>query len=92
MDIALQLVAGFFLLVIGAELLVRGASQLALLFGMTPLVIGLTVVALGTSSPEFAVSIQSALAGSSDLAVGNAVGSNTLNVLLILGLSSLVIP
>ncbi len=92
MIIALQLMTGFILLVVGAELLVRGASHLALLFGMTPLVIGLTVVALGTSSPEFAVSIQSALAGSSDLAVGNAVGSNTLNVLLILGVSALVIP
>ncbi len=92
MIIALQLIAGFILLIVGAEVLVRGASRLAALFGMTPLVIGLTVVALGTSSPEFAVSLQSALSDSSDLAVGNAVGSNTMNVLLILGLSSMVLP
>ncbi|MGI9519018.1 MAG: calcium/sodium antiporter [Pirellulaceae bacterium] len=92
MIIAIQLMAGFILLIIGAEFLVRGAGELALLFGMTPLVIGLTVVALGTSSPEFAVSIQSAMAGKADLAVGNAVGSNTLNVLLILGLSAMIIP
>lgn len=92
MLIALQILGGFALLIVGSEVLVRGASNLAALLGMTPLVIGLTVVAFGTSSPELAVSIQSVFEGKADLAVGNAVGSNILNVLLVLGLSSLVVP
>lgn len=92
MDIIFQLLAGFVLLLVGAEVLVRGASRLAAAIGMSQLVIGLTVVALGTSAPEFAVSLQSALSGSVDLAIGNAVGSNILNTLLILGISALVIP
>lgn len=92
MFIALEILIGFALLIVGAEVLVRGAVRLAALLGMTPLVIGLTVVAFGTSSPELAVSLQSAFAGSAELAVGNAVGSNTLNILLILGLSATVFP
>ncbi len=92
MIIALQLLGGFLLLLVGAEVLVRGAALLAQAMGFTQLVIGLTVVAFGTSSPEFAVSLQSALAGKADLAVGNAVGSNILNTLLILGISAAVIP
>lgn len=84
--------AGFIVLVVGAEWLVRGASRLALGLGITPLVVGLTVVAFGTSAPELAVSVTSALAGEADLAVGNVVGSNIANVLLILGLSALVAP
>ena len=92
MIIALQILFGFAFLIVGAEVLVRGAVRLAALLGMTPLVIGLTVVAFGTSSPELAVSLQSAFAGSAELAVGNAVGSNTLNILLILGLSATVFP
>lgn len=83
---------GLIILVIGAEVLVRGASRLAAALGISPLVIGLTVVAFGTSSPELAVSLQSALNGQPDLAVGNVVGSNILNVLLILGLSALITP
>lgn len=83
---------GLVLLVVGAEMLVRGASRLALAAGISPLVIGLTVVALGTSSPEMAVSVGGALAGESDIAVGNVVGSNILNVLLILGISALITP
>lgn len=83
---------GFAALVVGAELLVRGASQLAVRFGISSLVIGLTVVAFGTSAPEMAVSVSSALAGRADLAVGNVVGSNIFNVLLILGLSALIVP
>ena len=75
-------------LIIGAELLVRGASRLAIGFGISPLVVGLTVVALGTSSPELAVSIGAALSGQAELALGNVVGSNIFNVLLILGLSA----
>ena len=80
------------ILVIGAEVLVRGASRLAAALGISPLVIGLTIVAFGTSSPELAVSLQSALNGQPDLAIGNVVGSNILNVLLILGLSALITP
>jgi cation:H+ antiporter len=85
-------VTGLGLLVLGAELLVRGAAKLALTFGISPLVVGLTVVAFGTSSPEIAVSLQSAMAGQTDLAVGNVVGSNIFNVLFILGLSALITP
>ncbi|MEA3300087.1 MAG: calcium/sodium antiporter [Pseudomonadota bacterium] len=86
------LVLGLALLIVGAELLVRGASRLALRFGISPLVIGLTVVALGTSSPELAVGVQAGLAGQSDIAVGNIVGSNIFNVLFILGLAALILP
>ncbi len=80
------------LLIVGAELLVRGASRLAALLGISPLAIGLTVVAFGTSAPELAVSVRSALAGQPDIALGNVVGSNILNVLFILGLSALFTP
>lgn len=90
-DLAM-IAAGFVVLVVGAEWLVRGASRLALGLGITPLVVGLTVVAFGTSAPELAVSVTSALAGEADLAVGNVVGSNIANVLLILGISALVAP
>lgn len=88
----LLLVAGLALLVFGAESLVRGASKLAAGLNISPLVIGLTVVAYGTSAPELAVSLQSSLAGQVDIAVGNVVGSNIFNVLMILGLSALVTP
>ncbi|WP_027158433.1 calcium/sodium antiporter [Methylobacter luteus] len=92
MSIAIQLIAGFFCLVAGAEWLVRGASKLALSIGVSPLVIGLTIVAFGTSSPELAVNLQAAYLGSPDMAVGNVVGSNIFNVLFILGLSALLSP
>ncbi|HEX7708931.1 MAG TPA: calcium/sodium antiporter [Thermoanaerobaculia bacterium] len=87
-------VAGLVLLVVGAEVLVRGASRLAAAVGISPLVVGLTVVAFGTSAPEMAVSVQSALAGQAgaNLAIGNVVGSNIFNVLLILGISALITP
>lgn len=85
-------IIGLVLLIVGAEVLVRGAARLAAAFGIPPLVIGLTVVAFGTSSPELAVSVQSAWAGQPDLAVGNVLGSNIFNVLLILGLSALITP
>jgi len=81
-------IVGLVGLIIGAELLVRGASRLAIGFGISPLVVGLTVVALGTSSPELAVSVGSALSGQADIALGNVVGSNIFNVLFILGLSA----
>lgn len=84
--------AGLAVLIIGAEWLVRGASRLAAKIGISPLIIGLTVVAFGTSSPEMAVSVQSALAGQADIAVGNVVGSNIFNVLFILGISAVITP
>ncbi|MFN3594703.1 MAG: calcium/sodium antiporter [Thiobacillaceae bacterium] len=83
---------GLCALILGAELLVRGASRLALTFGISPLVVGLTVVAFGTSSPELAISVQSAWSGQVDIALGNVVGSNIFNVLFILGLSALITP
>ncbi len=83
---------GLVALIVGAEVLVRGASRLALSFGISPLVVGLTIVAFGTSSPELAVSVQSAFEGKTDLAVANVVGSNIVNVLFILGLSALITP
>ncbi|MEX2531639.1 MAG: calcium/sodium antiporter [Gemmatimonadota bacterium] len=91
-QIVAMLMAGLVLLVVGAELLVRGAARLAAAVGISPLVVGLTVVAFGTSAPELSVSVQSALAGQADLALGNVVGSNIFNVLFILGLSALITP
>jgi cation:H+ antiporter len=85
-------VLGLGLLIVGAEALVRGSAGLAGRFGIPPLVVGLTVVAFGTSSPEMTVSVLAALGGKADLALGNVVGSNVLNVLLILGLSALITP
>ena len=89
---ALLLLLGLALLLVGAEMLVRGASRLALATGMSPLVIGLTVVAFGTSTPELAVSVDAARSGAPDIALGNVVGSNITNVLLILGVSALIAP
>lgn len=83
---------GLGLLFLGGEWLVRGASRLAVNMGISPLIVGLTVVAFATSAPELAVSLQAALAGQSDIAVGNVVGSNISNILLILGASALVAP
>lgn len=91
MDI-LFFVLGLAALVGGAELLVRGASRLSLSFGISPLVVGLTVVAFGTSAPELAVSVQSATTGRADIAMGNVVGSNIMNILFILGASALIVP
>lgn len=86
------LFAGLALLILGAESLVRGAAHLATRLGVSPLVIGLTVVAFGTSAPEATVSIKASLSGSGDIAVGNVIGSNIANILLILGLSALIAP
>lgn len=83
---------GLVLVVAGGEWLVRGASRLAAALGVTPIVIGLSVVAFGTSAPELAVSTLSAFKGQADIAVGNVVGSNIVNILLILGLSAVVAP
>ncbi len=85
-------IAGLILLIAGAEALVRGASKLAVLAGISPLVIGLTIVAVGTSSPELAVSFIAALSGNADISLGNVVGSNIFNILLILGISASIAP
>ena len=83
---------GLVFLVAGAEALVRGASRMALSFGISPLVVGLTIVAFGTSAPEMAVSLGASLDGKPDLAIGNVIGSNIANTLLILGVSAVIIP
>jgi cation:H+ antiporter len=88
----LHFILGLGALVAGAEALVRGASKIALSLGISPLVVGLTIVAIGTSSPEVAVSVGAALNGSTDIAVGNVVGSNVFNVLFILGVSAVITP
>nr|WP_280637494.1 MULTISPECIES: calcium/sodium antiporter [unclassified Paracoccus (in: a-proteobacteria)] len=82
--------AGLGLLVFGGDLLVKGAVNMSLRLGITPLVVGLTVVAFGTSAPELLVSMSAALKGSTDIAMGNVVGSNIANVLIILGATALV--
>lgn len=88
----LLLILGFVLLISGADGLVKGASRLATNFGIPSLVIGLTVVAFGTSAPELAVSINSALSNKTELAIANVVGSNIFNVLFILGLAAVITP
>lgn len=95
MNVALQLlllVLGFVLLVKGADWFVEGASKLAEKFGIPQLVIGLTIVAIGTSLPEAAVSTSAALKGSAEITIGNVLGSNIMNVLLILGITSVISP
>lgn len=88
----LLLALGFVLLSKGADVFVDGSASVATKAGIPQLVIGLTIVALGTSAPEAAVSISSAIAGSAEITVGNVVGSNILNVLIILGLSATIVP
>lgn len=88
----LGIIAGVAIVVWGADRLTEGASAIASRMGVPEIVIGLTVVALGTSMPEFSVSILSALKGASDIAIGNAMGSNIFNTLLIVGMAALVAP
>ena len=83
---------GFVLLTVGADILVQGASDLAETLGISPLIVGLTIVAFGTSAPELAVNMKAAWAGNPDIAVGNVVGSNILNILLVLGVAALIAP
>ncbi len=93
MEIIMQLallVVGFLMLVKGADWFVEGSSKIADKFGIPQLVIGLTIVAMGTSAPEAAVSITSALKGSAEITIGNVLGSNILNVLIILGLTAFI--
>lgn len=86
------LIVGFLLLIKGADYFVEGASKIADRFNIPQIVIGLTIVAFGTSAPEAAISITSALKGSADITIGNVVGSNILNILLIIGVTALVLP
>lgn len=86
------ILGGLVLLVLGGEYLVRGAVAAARAFGVSPLMIGLTLVAFGTSTPELLTSVQAALAGAPGVAVGNVVGSNICNILLILGITALIRP
>lgn len=90
--VPLRFLAGLALLLAGGELLVRGASRLARALGMSSLMAGLTVVAYGTSAPELAVTVKAAFTGAGEMALGNVVGSNIVNVLLVLGLSAAVAP
>jgi cation:H+ antiporter len=89
---ALLLLAGLVLLIAGGDLLVRGAVRIAERLSLSPMLIGLTVVGMGTSMPELAASLQASLAGSPGIAIGNIVGSNIANLLLILGASALIAP
>ena len=84
------LIGGFVLLIKGADIFVEGASKLAAKLNIPPIVIGLTIIAFGTSAPEAAISITSAMSGNVDLAIGNVIGSNIMNVLLILGISGCI--
>ena len=86
------LILGFAFLAKGADFFVDGASSIAKKFKIPQIVIGLTIVAMGTSMPEAAVSIKAAISGNADISVGNVVGSNILNILLILGVSSVIFP
>ena len=88
----LLIIIGFVLLIVGADLLVDGASGIAKKFHIPEIIIGLTIVSIGTSMPELFVSITSALEGHSDMAIGNVIGSNLSNLLLILGLSAMIKP
>ena len=86
------LLAGLALIVFGADILVDGASSVARRFGMSEFLIGLTIVGMGTSAPEMVVSFIGAFQGNADIAIGNVIGSNIMNTLLILGLTALILP
>ncbi|MBN1973409.1 MAG: calcium/sodium antiporter [Sedimentisphaerales bacterium] len=86
------LIVGFALLIKGADFLVKGASSIARIFKVSDLIVGLTIVAFGTSMPELVVNIFASSKGNSDIAIGNIVGSNIFNILIILGISSVIFP
>ena len=86
------LIIGFVVLIKGADIFVDGASSIALNLKLSKMLIGLTIVAFGTSAPEFAVSVKSILSGNADMLLGNVIGSNILNILLIIGVCSLIKP
>ena len=95
MDIVLQilmLVAGFVLLIKGADILISGASSIAANFKVSKMLIGLTIIAFGTSAPELAISISSLASGSTDMLIGNVVGSNIMNILLLIGIGAIICP
>lgn len=87
-----SLIAGFILLVKGSDFFVDGAASFATKLGIPQLIIGLTIVAMGTSAPEAAVSITAAFEGNADITIGNIVGSNILNIFIILGIASVIVP
>jgi len=86
------LIIGFVVLIKGADVFVDGASSIALNFKLSKMLIGLTIVAFGTSAPEFAVSVKSIVSNNSDMVIGNVIGSNILNILLIIGICSIIRP
>lgn len=86
------LIIGLIVLIVGGDYLVKGSSSIALRLHLSPLVVGLTIVAFGTSAPELLISVQSALKGSPDIAMGNVVGSNICNLALVLGLTAVINP
>ena len=86
------LIGGFVLITWGADRFVLGASATARNFGISPLLIGLTIVGLGTSAPEILIAVEASIAGKTDMALGNAVGSNITNILLVLGITAIVVP
>jgi len=88
----LLLIIGLAVLIYGGDLLVNGSVKIAKHFSISPLIIGMTIVAFGTSAPELIVSIKASLAGSSEIAIGNVVGSNIANLGLVLGLTALIFP
>jgi len=92
MILALQIVGGFLGLLIGGELLIRGASAIAVRLGLSPLVVGVVIVGFGTSAPELVTCVEAALYGAPGIAVGNIVGSNIANILLILGFAAVMRP
>lgn len=87
-----RLLLGLGLLGVGGEFLVRGATRLARALGISPLVVGVTVVAVGTSAPELAVSLQAVFQGQPDVSIGNVIGSNLLNLLVVLGAAAVLVP
>lgn len=88
----LMIILGFVLLVVGADMLVKGASNIAKKFHIPEMLIGLTIVAIGTSAPELIITITSTQSSSTDLIIGNAIGSNLCNLLFILGLMAVIRP
>lgn len=92
LETIILMILGFFLLIFGADLLVRGSSNIAKRFHIPEMLIGLTIVAIGTSMPELMITISSASKGATDLIIGNAIGSNLCNLLLILGMTAMLRP
>jgi cation:H+ antiporter len=92
MELALYLIGGFILLIAGGEIVVKGGVALAKNLGLPKALIGLTILAYGTSAPELVISLESALAGHADMALGNVIGSNISNILLVLGGTALLSP